>query len=82
MSISTVDRDAAGAPYAGEAADGGPMPVARHMPRGSENHGGASLDHGALGQAGKILGAMAKPGIPGRRHAVSQIPHGGASLEP
>ncbi|MCH8242002.1 MAG: hypothetical protein IH897_05255 [Planctomycetes bacterium] len=46
MSISTVDRDAAGAPYAGEAADGGPMPVAPHMPRGSENHGGASLDHG------------------------------------
>ncbi|MCH8149014.1 MAG: hypothetical protein IH987_13710 [Planctomycetes bacterium] len=43
-------------------------------------HGGASLGHGTHGQARKILGAMAKPGIPGRRHASSQIPHGGASL--
>ncbi len=32
---------------------------------------------GAMG----AMGAMAKPGIPGRRHAASQIPHGGASLD-
>jgi len=48
MSISTVDRGAVRAPYASEAVDGGAMLVTPHMLRGSENYGGASLDHGTL----------------------------------